>query len=68
MCAAQSLGGVPVPSTRIRSRGAAYSSRHAGARFALADNQEQSTSLEIQKKVPSLETLIVDEDPRGLRT
>jgi long-chain acyl-CoA synthetase len=68
MCAAQSLGGIPVPvyqdSVVVEL---AYVVEHAGARFGLAENQEQLDKLlEIQKSVPSLETLIYDE-PRGLR-
>ena len=68
MCAAQSLGGIPVPvyqdSVVVEL---AYVVEHAGARFGLAENQEQLDKLlEIQKSVPSLETLIYEE-PRGLR-
>ena len=45
----------------------AYVVDHAGARYAVAENQEQIDKLlEIQKSVPSLATLIY-EDPRGLR-
>jgi long-chain acyl-CoA synthetase len=45
----------------------AYVVDHAGARYAVAENQEQIDKLlEIQKSVPSLATLIYD-DPRGLR-
>lgn len=68
MCAAQSLGGIPVPVYQDSvAAELAYVVEHAGARFALAENQEQVDKLlEIQKSVPSLETLIYDE-PRGLR-
>src|SRR5262245_50464543 len=68
MCAAQSLGGVPVPVYQDSvADELAYVVEHAGARFALAENQEQVDKLlEIQKKVPALETLMY-EDPRGLR-
>src|SRR6195256_6617183 len=68
MCAAQSLGGVPVPVYQDSvAEELAYVVEHAGARFALAENQEQIDKLlEIQKAVPSLKTLIYD-DPRGLR-
>ncbi len=68
MCAAQSLGGVPVPvyqdSVAVEL---AYVVEHAGARFAIAENQEQVDKLiEIQKTVPCLQTIIYD-DPRGMR-
>ena len=68
MCAAQSLGGVPVPvyqdSVAVEL---AYVVEHAGARFAIAENQEQVDKLlEIQKTVPGLRTIVYD-DPRGMR-
>ncbi|GEP59364.1 AMP-binding protein [Reyranella soli] len=68
MCAAQSLGGVPVPVYQDSvADELAYVVEHAGARFALAENQEQVDKLlEIQKKVPTLEVVIY-QDPRGLR-
>jgi long-chain acyl-CoA synthetase len=68
MCAAQSLGGVPVPVYQDSvTDELAYVVEHAGARFALAENQEQVDKLlEIQKKVPSLSAVIYV-DPRGLR-
>src|SRR5258708_17476867 len=68
MCAAQSLGGVPVPVYQDSvAEELAFVVEHAGARFALAENQEQVDKLlEIQKKVPSLAVLMY-EDPRGLR-
>lgn len=68
MCAAQSLGGVPVPVYQDSvAEELAYVVEHAGARFAVAENQEQIDKLlEIQKKVPSLGVLIYD-DPRGMR-
>jgi long-chain acyl-CoA synthetase len=68
MCAGQSLGGVPVPVYQDSVTGElAYVVEHAGARYAIAENQEQVDKLlEIQKTVPSLET-IVYVDPRGLR-
>ena len=68
MCAAQSLGGVPVPVYQDAvADEMAYVVEHAGARFAIAENQEQVDKLlEIQKKVPTLEVVIYD-DPRGLR-
>ena len=68
MCAAQSLGGLPVPVYQDSvADELAYVVEHAGARFALAENQEQVDKLlEIQKKVPSLETILYV-DPRGMR-
>ena len=68
MAAAQSLGGVPVPVYQDSvTEELAYVVDHAGARYAVAENQEQIDKLlEIQKSVPSLDTLIYD-DPRGLR-
>ncbi|UYN98026.1 MAG: AMP-binding protein [Enhydrobacter sp.] len=68
MCAVQSLGGVPVPVYQDSvAEELAYVVEHAGARLAIAENQEQIDKLlEIQKKVPSLGVLIYD-DPRGLR-
>ncbi|CAN5919952.1 long-chain fatty acid--CoA ligase [soil metagenome] len=68
MCAAQSLGGVPVPVYQDSVvEELAYVVEHAGARFALAENQEQVDKLlEIRKTVPSLE-VVMFEDPRGLR-
>ncbi|WP_428670183.1 AMP-binding protein [Reyranella sp.] len=68
MAAAQSLGGVPVPVYQDSvTEELAYVVDHAGARYAVAENQEQIDKLlEIQKSVPSLGVLIY-EDPRGLR-
>ncbi len=68
MAAAQSLGGVPVPVYQDSvTEELAYVVDHAGARYAVAENQEQIDKLlEIQKRVPSLATLIY-EDPRGMR-
>jgi long-chain acyl-CoA synthetase len=68
MCAAQSLGGVPVPVYQDSvADELAYVVEHGGARFALAENQEQVDKLlEIQKKVPSLGVIIYD-NPRGMR-
>ena len=68
MCAAQSLGGVPVPVYQDSvADELAYVVDHGGARFALAENQEQVDKLlEIQKKVPSLAVILYD-DPRGMR-
>lgn len=68
MCAAQSLGGVPVPVYQDSvADELAYVVEHAGARYALAENQEQVDKLlEIQKKVTSLQTILYV-DPRGMR-
>ncbi len=68
MCAAQSLGGVPVPVYQDSvAAELAYVVEHAGARFAIAENQEQVDKLlEIKKTVPSLQTIIYV-DPRGMR-
>lgn len=68
MAAVQSLGGVPVPVYQDSvTEELAYVVDHAGARYAVAENQEQIDKLlEIQRSVPSLATLIY-EDPRGLR-
>ena len=68
MAAAQSLGGVPVPVYQDSvTEELAYVVEHAGARFAIAENQEQIDKLlEIQKAVPTLRTLIYD-DARGMR-
>jgi len=68
MAAVQSLGGVPVPVYQDSvTEELAYVVEHAGACFAIAENQEQIDKLlEIQKAVPALATLIYD-DPRGLR-
>jgi long-chain acyl-CoA synthetase len=68
MAAVQSLGGVPVPVYQDSvTEELAYVVEHAGARFVIAENQEQVDKLlEIQKAVPGLRTLIYD-DARGLR-
>ncbi|MBN9087831.1 MAG: AMP-binding protein [Reyranella sp.] len=68
MAAVQSLGGVPVPVYQDSvTEELAYVVEHAGARVAIAENQEQIDKLlEIRKTVPSLQTLIYD-DARGLR-
>jgi long-chain acyl-CoA synthetase len=68
MCAVQSLGGVPVPVYQDSvTEELSYVVEHAGASFAIAENQEQIDKLiEIQKSMPALSVLIYD-DPRGLR-
>jgi long-subunit acyl-CoA synthetase (AMP-forming) len=62
------VGGVPVPVYQDSvTEELAYVVEHAGARYAVAENQEQIDKLvEIQKRVPTLKTLIYD-DVRGLR-
>src|SRR5215470_756787 len=68
MCAAQALGAVPVPVYQDSvADELAYVVEHAGARIAIAENQEQIDKLlEIQKIVPTLQ-VVMYEDPRGLR-
>jgi long-chain acyl-CoA synthetase len=68
MTAAQSLGGVPVPVYQDSvAAEMAFVVEHAGARFAIAEDQEQVDKLiEIKAQVPTLEVIIFD-DPRGLR-
>ena len=68
MCAAQSLGGIPVPMYQdsIASE-LQYVLDHAESRFALAEDQEQVDKLlEIKDSCPQLEHIIFD-NPRGLR-
>ncbi len=68
MAAAQSLGGVPVPA--YQDSGAEemqYVLHHAGARFALAEDQEQVDKLlEVKDRCPELQEIIFDE-PRGMQ-
>ncbi len=68
MVAAQAIGAIPVPVYQDSvAREMAYVVEHAGARFAMAEDQEQVDKLlEIKSKVPTLE-LIVFSDPRGMR-
>ena len=68
MTAAQVLGGVPVPVYQDSvAAEMAYVVDHAGARFAVAEDQEQVDKLiEIKAQVPALQTIVYD-DPRGLR-
>lgn len=68
MCAAQCLGGIPVP---IYADSVAeemqYVLNHAGVRFVLAEDQEQVDKvLEIKDQCESVEQIIYD-DVRGLR-
>ena len=68
MCAAQALGGVPVPMYQDSvAQELQFVVEHAEARFAIAENQEQVDKLlEIKEHCPSLELVLYD-DPRGMR-
>lgn len=68
VCAAQCLGGVPVPLYQDSIAGEMrYVIEHAEARFAVAEDQEQVDKLlEIREQCAGLD-LIVYDDPRGLR-
>ena len=68
MCAAQCLGGVPVPLYQDSvAAEMAYVVDHAEVVFAIAENQEQVDKLlEIHPRCPKLRTILFD-DPRGLR-
>ena len=68
MCAAQALGGVPVPMYQDSvAKELQFVVDHAGARFAIAEDQEQVDKLlEIKDQCPSLEVILYD-DLRGMR-
>ncbi len=68
MLATQALGGVAVPLYQDSiERELAYIVDHAGARFAVAEDQEQVDKLlRVKDQCPTLE-YIVYKDPRGLR-
>ncbi|MFQ6024247.1 MAG: AMP-binding protein, partial [Acidiferrobacterales bacterium] len=68
MCAAQCLGGIPVPMYQDSvAKELQYVVEHAEVRFAIAEDQEQVDKLlEIKDRCPKLE-LVVYGDPRGLR-
>ncbi len=68
MCAAQALGGVPVPMYQDSvADELQFVLEHAGTRFALAEDQEQIDKLlEVKDRCPKLEILIYD-DSRGMR-
>ena len=68
MVSAQVLGGTPVPMYQDSvAEEMQYVLEHAGAHFAIVEDQEQVDKLlEIKDRCPSLETLIY-KDPRGLR-
>ncbi len=66
--ATQALGGVPVPLYQDSSeKEMEYIVDHAGARFAIVEDQEQVDKLlALRTRCPRLETIVYD-DPRGLR-
>jgi long-chain acyl-CoA synthetase len=68
VAAVQALGGVPVPLYQDAiERELAYVIDHAGARFAVVEDQEQVDKLlHVKAQCPHLESIIYD-DPRGLR-
>ena len=68
MCAAQALGGVPVPMYQDSvAKELQFVVDHAGVRFAIAEDQEQVDKLlELKEQCPSLEVIVYD-DPRGMR-
>ena len=68
MCATQALGGVPVPMYQDSvAKELLFVLEHAGARFAIVEDQEQVDKLlEIKEQCPSLEFILYD-DPRGMR-
>ncbi|MDH3713069.1 MAG: AMP-binding protein [Gammaproteobacteria bacterium] len=68
VAAAQSLGGVPVPTYQDAvAEEMQYVLEHAGVRFVIAENQEQVDKvLEVADRCPLLEQIIYD-DTRGLR-
>lgn len=68
MVAVQMAGAVPVPLYQDASgEEMAYALDHCGARFIIAENQEQVDKvLDVQDQLPAIEQLIFL-DPRGLR-
>ena len=68
MCAAQCLGGIPVPMYQDAvAEEVQYVVDHAEARFAVAEDQEQVDKLLVVKEhYPQLEAIIYD-DARGMR-
>ena len=68
MCAAQSLGAVPVPvyADAVADE-MAYVLAHADAKFAAVEDQEQVDKiLSVSERLPELAYILYDE-PRGLR-
>ncbi|MFH1242985.1 MAG: AMP-binding protein [Pseudomonadota bacterium] len=68
LAAAQCLGGVPVPLYQDAiEKELQYILDHSEARFALAEDQEQSDKLlALRKEIPRLEYIFYD-DPKGMR-
>jgi long-chain acyl-CoA synthetase len=68
LAACQCLGGIPVPLFQDAiEKELHYILDHSEARFALAEDQEQSDKLmALRKDIPRLEYIIYD-DPRGMR-
>ncbi len=68
MAAAQALGGIPVPAYQDAvAEEMQYVLDHAGAHFALAEDQEQVDKiLEVKDRCPELTQIIFD-DARGMR-
>jgi len=68
MAAAQSLGGVPVSLYQDAiERELEFILEHSEARFALAEDQEQSDKLlSLKQKIPNIECIIYN-DPKGMR-
>jgi len=68
MTAVQAIGGVPVPLYQDAvADEMAYVLEHAGARFAVVEDQEQVDKLiEIMGRCPVLEQIVYDQ-PRGMR-
>jgi len=68
MCAAQCLGGIPVPMYQDAAAAEmAFPIQNAGVEFALAEDQEQVDKLlEILPQCPALKRIYYD-DPRGMR-
>ncbi|MCP4009761.1 MAG: long-chain fatty acid--CoA ligase [Proteobacteria bacterium] len=68
MCAAQCLGGVPVPLYKdMVAEELQYVLEHAGVQVVLAEDQEQVDKvMEVQADCPALEQIVYD-DERGMR-
>jgi long-chain acyl-CoA synthetase len=68
MCAAQCLGGIPVPLYKdMVAEELQYVLEHAGIQFMLAEDQEQVDKvMEVQPECPALTQIIYD-DQRGMR-
>ena len=68
MCAAQCLGGIPVPLYKdMVAEELQYVLNHAGVHVVLAEDQEQVDKvMEVQPECPEIEQIIYD-DSRGLR-